>query len=141
MEANSLKHFYDALNAARAIQNFIADKTFEDYLADELLAAGVERKFEIIGDEARPARRWSMRSVGPKGVSSAGAHWAPNSQAFNRIRKESSRSQRNFELPRHYRLSKCCSACIRPPRRRTGLGSCEQSTTSIDCRNRSDRWC
>ena len=89
MEANSLKHFYDALNAARAIQNFIADKTFEDYLADELLAAGVERKFEIIGDEARPARRWSMRSVGPKGVSSAGAPWAPNSQAFNRIRKES----------------------------------------------------
>jgi hypothetical protein len=91
MEANSLKHFYDALNAARAIQNFIADKTFEDYLADELLAAGVERKFEIIGDEARPARRWSMRSVGPKRVSSAGAHWAPNSQAFNRIRKEADR--------------------------------------------------
>ena len=91
MEANSLKHFYDALNAARAIQNFITDKTFEDYLADELLAAGVERKFEIIGDEARPARRWSMRSVGPKGVSSAGAHWAPNSQAFNRIRKEADR--------------------------------------------------
>ena len=30
-----------------------------------------------------------MRSVGPKGVSSAGGHWAPNSQAFNRIRKES----------------------------------------------------
>jgi len=111
MEANSLKHFYDALNAARAIQNFIADKTFEDYLADELLAAGVERKFEIIGE------------------------------AFNRIRKESSRSQRNFELPRHHRLSQCCSACIRPPRRRTGLGSCEQSTTSIDCRTRSDRWC
>ena len=61
MEANSLKHFYDALNAARAIQNFIADKTFEDYLADELLAAGVERKFEIIGE------------------------------AFNRIRKEADR--------------------------------------------------
>ena len=34
MEANSLKHFYDALNAAGAIQNFIADKTFEDYHAD-----------------------------------------------------------------------------------------------------------
>lgn len=59
MEANSLKHFYDALSAARAIQNFIADKTFEDYLTDDLLSAGVERKFEIIGE------------------------------AFNRIRKES----------------------------------------------------
>jgi hypothetical protein len=73
MEANSLKHFYDALNAAGAIQNFIADKTFEDYQADELLAAGVERKFEIIGDEARPARRWSTKR---SAKSSAGAHWA-----------------------------------------------------------------
>jgi uncharacterized protein with HEPN domain len=59
MDPNALKHFYDALSAARSIQNFIADKTFEDYLADDLLSAGVERKFEIIGE------------------------------AFNRIRKES----------------------------------------------------
>jgi uncharacterized protein with HEPN domain len=69
MDNNSLKHFYDALSAARAIQTFIADKTFEDYLDDDLLSAGVERKFEIIGDVARLARRWSMRSVGPNGVS------------------------------------------------------------------------
>jgi uncharacterized protein with HEPN domain len=89
MDNNSLKHFYDALSAARAIQTFIVNKTFEDYLEDELLSAGVERKFEIIGDGARPARRWSMHSVGPKGVSSAGAHWAPKSQALNRILKES----------------------------------------------------
>ena len=64
MDPNALKHFYDALNAARSIQNFIADKTSEDYQADDLLSAGVERKFEIIGDGARLARRWSMRSVG-----------------------------------------------------------------------------
>lgn len=50
MDNNSLKHFYDALSAARAIQTFIANKTFEDYLEDELLSAGVERKFEIIGE-------------------------------------------------------------------------------------------
>lgn len=50
MHANSLKHFFDALTAARAIQKFIANKTYEDYLEDELLSAGVERKFEIIGE-------------------------------------------------------------------------------------------
>ena len=50
MDNNSLKHFYDALIAARAIQTFIAGKTFDDYLDDDLLSAGVERKFEIIGE-------------------------------------------------------------------------------------------
>ena len=50
MDNNSLKHFYDALSAARAIQKFITDKTFEDYLDDDLLSSGVERKFEIIGE-------------------------------------------------------------------------------------------
>lgn len=89
MHANSLKHFFDALTAARAIQKFIANKTYEDYLEDELLSAGVERKFEIIGDEAREARRWSTRRVGPRGATVAGAPRAPKSQALNRILKES----------------------------------------------------
>ena len=57
MDNNSLKHFYDALSAARAIQTFITDKTFEDYLDDDLLSAGVERKFEIIGEAFNRIRK------------------------------------------------------------------------------------
>jgi uncharacterized protein with HEPN domain len=64
MEANSLKHFYDALSAARAIQKFVTDKTFEDYLADDLLSAGVERKFEIIGGAFNRIRKESPSDLG-----------------------------------------------------------------------------
>lgn len=63
MDNNSLKHFYDALIAARAIQSFIAGKTFDDYLDDDLLSAGVERKFEIIGEAFKRIRKESPNDL------------------------------------------------------------------------------
>tara|TARA_B110001469_G_scaffold120187_1_gene128435 strand:+ start:658 stop:891 length:234 start_codon:yes stop_codon:yes gene_type:complete len=42
---------------------------------------------QIIGDGARAARRWSTRSVGPKGVPQAGAQWAPREQALKRLER------------------------------------------------------
>jgi uncharacterized protein with HEPN domain len=43
----------DMLNAARAVQAFIAGRTFADYQADLLLRSAVERQIEIIGEAAR----------------------------------------------------------------------------------------
>ncbi len=50
MNNESLKHFFDALVAARAILKFSEGKKYEDYAADELLSSAIERKFEIIGE-------------------------------------------------------------------------------------------
>jgi len=38
------------LNASERIGRFVAGKSFDDYLNDELLRSGVERQFEIIGE-------------------------------------------------------------------------------------------
>ena len=44
---------WDMLDAARAISEFIADKTHDDYLANRMLRGAVERHIEIIGKAAR----------------------------------------------------------------------------------------
>ena len=41
---------YDIQQACDALRDFISGKTFEDYQADELLRAGVERKLMIVGE-------------------------------------------------------------------------------------------
>lgn len=41
---------YDIRQACDSLQDFISDKTFEDYQRDELLRAGVERKLMIVGE-------------------------------------------------------------------------------------------
>ncbi len=41
---------WDALNALDAVQRFTSGKTFEDYLAEELLQSGVERQLAIVGE-------------------------------------------------------------------------------------------
>jgi len=41
------------LTAARKVQRYVADKSYEDYLGDELLRDAVERNIEIIGEAAR----------------------------------------------------------------------------------------
>ena len=46
-------YLWDARNAADAIARFTRDKTFEAFLADDLLRAAVERQFEIIGEALR----------------------------------------------------------------------------------------
>lgn len=57
MDETSLKHYYDAREAARAIRDFTTGRTFEDYCANEMLASAVERKFEIIGEALARIRR------------------------------------------------------------------------------------
>jgi uncharacterized protein with HEPN domain len=43
----------DMLMAARAVQSFVAGRTFAEYEADLLLRSAVERQVEIIGEAAR----------------------------------------------------------------------------------------
>jgi uncharacterized protein with HEPN domain len=46
-------YLWDMLEAARAVARFIAGRAREQYLADEVLQAAIERKIEIVGDAAR----------------------------------------------------------------------------------------
>lgn len=50
MPPEAAKYVWDALTASERIQRFIHGKTFDDYLADELLRSAVERQFEIVGE-------------------------------------------------------------------------------------------
>lgn len=48
---------FDVVQAAQRVQRFIDGRSYADYLADELLRAGVERQFEIIGEALNQLRR------------------------------------------------------------------------------------
>src|SRR5439155_39785 len=43
----------DMLTAARAVESFVAGRTFEQYVADLMFRSAVERQVEIIGEAAR----------------------------------------------------------------------------------------
>ena len=44
---------YDMVVAAEKVRSFVAGRTFEECLADEMLRSAVERQVEIIGEAAR----------------------------------------------------------------------------------------
>ena len=48
---------WDAIEAAERLQQFVAGRTGDDYLADDLLRAAVERQFGIIGEALSVLRR------------------------------------------------------------------------------------
>lgn len=50
MQPESRKHLEDVRIAAEQIISFVDGRTFEQYCCDNLLRAGVERQFEIIGE-------------------------------------------------------------------------------------------
>jgi uncharacterized protein with HEPN domain len=43
----------DMLEASEKVQRFLQNKTFADFLGDDMLRAAVERNIEIIGEAAR----------------------------------------------------------------------------------------
>lgn len=49
MQPDSAKYLFDVRRAAQLIAGFCADRSFEDYVADDMLSA-VERQFGIIGE-------------------------------------------------------------------------------------------
>jgi uncharacterized protein with HEPN domain len=50
MKTTLKKRLLDALNACRAIQSFVANRTFVEYERNLMLRSAVERQFEIIGE-------------------------------------------------------------------------------------------
>ena len=51
----SLKNFFDALSAARAIDRFASGKTFDDYAEDDLLASAVPNEnSRLLGEAFKP---------------------------------------------------------------------------------------
>jgi uncharacterized protein with HEPN domain len=52
-DTSDMSYLWDMLDAAKAIRQFIAGKTFEDYTSDRMLRGAVERHIEIIGEAAR----------------------------------------------------------------------------------------
>lgn len=51
-EARDAAYLWDMLDAARAVQGFVASRSFSDYVADRMLRGAVERHIEIIGEAA-----------------------------------------------------------------------------------------
>jgi len=51
------KYLWDSDTAAERIARFTAGRTFDDYVADDLLRSAVERQFEIIGEAFAGLRR------------------------------------------------------------------------------------
>lgn len=50
MRRDAGAYLYDIVQAAKRVQRFAGKHTFESYSADELVRAGVERQFGIIGE-------------------------------------------------------------------------------------------
>lgn len=50
MKITLKKRLLDALNACRAIQSFVEDRTFSEYERNLMLRSAVERQFEIVGE-------------------------------------------------------------------------------------------
>ncbi len=57
MHADARKLLWDAMQAAERVARFTRGKTFDDYLADELLRSGVERQLAIVGEALSQLRR------------------------------------------------------------------------------------
>jgi uncharacterized protein with HEPN domain len=57
MAPESAALLWDALNAARAVQTFVAGKSFERYRSEDMLSSAVERKLEIVGEALNQWRK------------------------------------------------------------------------------------
>jgi uncharacterized protein with HEPN domain len=50
MRLEARKYLFDIQQALGALQEFIGEKSFQDYAGDAMLRAATERQFEIIGE-------------------------------------------------------------------------------------------
>ncbi len=51
-ESADASYLWDMLDAAKAVKEFVAGKSYEDYVDDRMLRSAVERNIEIIGEAA-----------------------------------------------------------------------------------------
>lgn len=57
MKADTLAPLHDIRQAGQILMRFVAERSLEEYPADELLRSGVERKFEIMGEALTRIRK------------------------------------------------------------------------------------
>ncbi len=62
-QASAQKLVWDADPSASRVARFTMDRSFEDYLADDMLRSAVERQFEIIGEAFTALRRISPQTA------------------------------------------------------------------------------
>lgn len=55
MQERTAKRLHDALSAAQYIQQFIAGRTFQEFLEDVYFRSAVERQFEILSESMKAA--------------------------------------------------------------------------------------
>jgi uncharacterized protein with HEPN domain len=51
-EKSDASYLWDMLDAAKAVSEFVASRSYQDYLLDRMLRGAVERHIEIIGEAA-----------------------------------------------------------------------------------------
>jgi uncharacterized protein with HEPN domain len=59
ISSQAARYLWDVRTAAQNIAEFISGHGFDDYIADKMLRAAVERQFEIIGEALAALRRTS----------------------------------------------------------------------------------
>lgn len=57
MSRDSAKYLWDAEQAAAKVLRFVVARSFDDYLADEMLRSAVERQLEIVGEALNQLRK------------------------------------------------------------------------------------
>jgi uncharacterized protein with HEPN domain len=63
MQRDIEKHLLDILIAAQDVQQFVGTMSFDEYHANRLVKAAVERKFEIIGEALNRVARMSPETT------------------------------------------------------------------------------
>lgn len=50
MQPEARKYLFDIRRAARLIEGFCSGRSFQDYVADDMLKSAVERQFGVVGE-------------------------------------------------------------------------------------------
>ena len=53
-------HLYDIRDACQAIEEFVRNKTYDEYVSDRMLRSAVERQFIVIGEALLHALRLAL---------------------------------------------------------------------------------
>jgi len=62
---SDLALLWDMLDAAKAVKEFVASRSFQDYMSNRMLRGAVERHVEIIGEAANKVSR-AFRDTHPE---------------------------------------------------------------------------
>ena len=103
-ESRDPAYFWDMLDAARSIQDFISSVSFEQYMQNRMMQLAVERQLETIGEAARRVSDGFKN----KYRDPLEANYRPKKRACARIRRHPTRASLvsyNGRSPEAYRVT------------------------------------